>query len=104
MSAEFSIIIPTFDEASGIGRTLDALQCFREHAEIIIADGGSCDETISIAESRGAKVIAAPRGRGIQLHAGACAATGKVLWFLHGPIVNGRPGMFRGLPWAPRSK
>ena len=87
MSAEFSIIIPTLDEAAGIGRTLDALQCFREHAEIIIADGGSSDETVSIAESRGAKVIAAPRGRGIQLHAGACAATGSVLWFLHADSI-----------------
>ncbi len=87
MSAEFSIIIPTLDEALGIGRTLDALQCFREHAEIIIADGGSSDETVSIAESRGAKVIAAPRGRGIQLHAGACAATGSVLWFLHADSI-----------------
>ena len=51
--------------------------------EIIVADGGSRDETALLACSSGAKVVAAGPGRGIQLAAGADAASGDWLMFLH---------------------
>ena len=51
--------------------------------EIIVVDGGSSDETVAIARTAGAQVIAAPRGRGIQLATGAAAAAGDWLLFLH---------------------
>jgi rSAM/selenodomain-associated transferase 2 len=51
--------------------------------ELIVADGGSSDGTAAHARAAGARVIAAPRGRGSQLAAGAAAATGDWLLFLH---------------------
>ena len=51
--------------------------------EIIVADGGSRDDTRRDRASAGARVVAAPRGRGTQLAAGAAAARGDWLLFLH---------------------
>ena len=83
MKPEISIIIPALNEAESIRETLDSVKAF-ENAEIILADGGSTDETILIAENHGGvKILHAPRGRGIQLRCGADAAGGEILWFLH---------------------
>lgn len=54
--------------------------------EIVVADGGSADGTVDIAEARATVVRMAP-GRGIQLRAGAEAAAGDVLLFLHADVV-----------------
>jgi rSAM/selenodomain-associated transferase 2 len=79
-----SIIIPTLNEARSIGRTLDAvLSTAGVGAEVIVVDGGSLDETVEVARGRGARVLTSERGRGAQLHAGASAARGEALWFLH---------------------
>lgn len=87
MDAELSVIIPTLNEAPAIGRILARLRSFKESVEIIVVDGGSKDETVSIALECGAKVIEAPRGRGSQLRAGAEASTGDILWFLHADSI-----------------
>ncbi len=81
---ELSIILPVLDEAQGI---VDALAALRPLAargvEIIVADGGSGDDTIARATPLSDRVIVAPRGRGAQMNAGAAAARGAVLLFLH---------------------
>lgn len=87
MYPEFSVIIPTLNEASEIGRTLAALRSSAEPVEIIVVDGGSSDRTVEIARDFEATVIVAPRGRGSQLHAGTSIATGDVLWFLHADSI-----------------
>ncbi|MEP6945718.1 MAG: TIGR04283 family arsenosugar biosynthesis glycosyltransferase [Acidobacteriota bacterium] len=87
MSVDVSVIIPTLNEATEIGRTLDKLRDLAGSFEIIVADGGSTDETCELATIRKAIVISTERGRGIQLHAGALAATGNVLWFLHADSI-----------------
>jgi rSAM/selenodomain-associated transferase 2 len=62
----------------------DAIARARELAdEVIVVDGRSGDGTPFHARAAGAKVIATAKGRGIQLHAGARAARGDVLLFLH---------------------
>ncbi|MBI4715715.1 MAG: glycosyltransferase family 2 protein, partial [Nitrospirae bacterium] len=77
-----SIIIPTLNEAAHIGRTLQGLKGSGFH-EIIVADGGSLDETVRAALEAGAEVVRAPRGRALQMNAGAKKASGDILLFLH---------------------
>lgn len=75
-----SVIIPTLNAADHLA---DCLASIDPAEEIIVADGGSSDATVEIAGQHGAHVIASPKGRGIQLHAGAEAARGDWLLFLH---------------------
>lgn len=79
-----SAIIPTLDAAGVLPQALAAL---RDADEIIVADGGSRDATRAIARDAGAMVIEAPRGRGPQLAAGAAAARGDWLLFVHADTV-----------------
>jgi rSAM/selenodomain-associated transferase 2 len=82
--AKLSIIVPVLDEQARIGPALDALAPLRARgAEVIVADGGSGDLTAAIARPLTDAVVTAPRGRGVQMNAGAAAATGDVLLFLH---------------------
>jgi rSAM/selenodomain-associated transferase 2 len=76
-----SVIIPTLNEADGIERTLTRLSRIGG-LELIVSDGGSSDETVSLAE-RHARVITAATGRAAQMNAGARAASGEILLFLH---------------------
>jgi rSAM/selenodomain-associated transferase 2 len=78
-----SVIIPTLDEARSIGATLDAVLESGGAVEVIVADGGSTDGTPDLARGRGVRVVECERGRGRQMHAGACAARGDALLFLH---------------------
>ncbi|MBP2676522.1 MAG: hypothetical protein H6Q84_3362, partial [Deltaproteobacteria bacterium] len=80
--ASISVIIPTLDEASVLGRTLDAA-LRGEGVEIIVADGGSRDATREIASAAGAAVRVVSGGRAAQMNAGAMAAGGSLLLFLH---------------------
>ncbi|MEQ6341430.1 MAG: TIGR04283 family arsenosugar biosynthesis glycosyltransferase [Gammaproteobacteria bacterium] len=79
-----SIIVPTLNEAHGITATLTPLQALRqaEH-EVIVVDGGSTDDTVVHAAPLADRLVTAPRGRARQMNAGAAAATGDVLLFLH---------------------
>ncbi len=76
------MIIPTLNEAANLARNLPALSQAAIVGEVIVVDGGSTDRTVATAAA-GAKVIAAERGRGAQLAAGAAAAAGDWLLFLH---------------------
>lgn len=79
----YSIIIPTLNEEENIGKVLQHLNLFNEDIEIIIADGGSTDNTINIAESFNIKICKSPPGKGIQLNEGTKYANGKILIYLH---------------------
>jgi rSAM/selenodomain-associated transferase 2 len=88
-----SVIIPTLDEAAALPALITRLKQEPELAEIIVADGGSGDGTAAIAERLGARVVVSPRGRGEQLRAGAAAASGDVLLFLHADSVFSAGGL-----------
>jgi uncharacterized protein len=77
-----SIIVPTLNEESTLATTLGPLSRISD-VELIVADGGSTDATVSIARELGAQVIPARRGRGRQLNTGAALASGETLLFLH---------------------
>jgi uncharacterized protein len=81
-----SIVMPVLNEERRIGRALAELARTPGLHEIIVVDGGSTDRTRALAEQHHATVIAAPRGRGPQLNAGAAIATGQVLLFLHADV------------------
>jgi rSAM/selenodomain-associated transferase 2 len=79
-----SIVIPTLNEEAGIADALDALQPLRAAGcDVIVADGGSDDHTVDVARPHCEQLVTAPRGRGAQMNAGAAAARGDVLLFLH---------------------
>ena len=83
-TVHLSVIVPALNEAATIGTTLAALQPMRRRGhEIIVVDGGSHDDTTAIAGPLADQVLHAPRGRARQLQAGAAAAQGDILWFLH---------------------
>jgi len=84
MTPALAIVVPVLDEAAGIEATLRALAPLRERgAEVIVADGGSRDDTAARARPLADRVIAAPRGRARQMNAGAAASHAPVLLFLH---------------------
>jgi rSAM/selenodomain-associated transferase 2 len=79
-----SIIMPVLNEGEAIAAALDALSDLRGlGVEVIVVDGGSSDATVQRARLRADHVLKAPRGRALQMNAGAEKATGDVLLFLH---------------------
>lgn len=83
-----SIIIPTLNEEIAITHLLQQLQSCRELAhEVIVVDGGSKDQTVSVAESFADKVIQSEPGRALQMNKGAAQASGDVYWFVHADTV-----------------
>ncbi len=80
---KISIIIPTLNEATTINKVIASLQELTGEFEIIVADGGSTDDTIGLVRNCGVRTIETERGRGRQMNAGAQTASGDVLLFLH---------------------
>ena len=92
-NATVSVIIPVYNESSGIEDLLGQLLPYRNECEIIIVDGGSTDDTVNkagklIAEyfnESGCRVSISEsdKGRSIQMNSGALASNGDILFFLH---------------------
>ena len=80
---KFSIIVPVLNEAPGVEKFLSVLQTFKKHGEIIIVDGGSQDNTIALVTPLADIFIKSIKGRAKQMNAGAQAASGEILLFLH---------------------
>jgi rSAM/selenodomain-associated transferase 2 len=79
-----SVVIPVLDEAHRIDGCLVALAAQPRVHERIVVDGGSRDDTVARASAhRDVIVVRSARGRAVQLNAGAAAATGDTLLFLH---------------------
>ena len=78
-----SAIIPTLNAVDTLEPLASSLRGSEIIREVIVVDGGPSDDTLSIAQASGARVITASRGRGNQLAAGAAVASGDWLLFLH---------------------
>ncbi|HEX8571620.1 MAG TPA: TIGR04283 family arsenosugar biosynthesis glycosyltransferase [Allosphingosinicella sp.] len=79
-AGSLSVVIPALNAAASLESCLASV---RDADEIIVADGGSADGTAALAERSGARLVRSERGRGVQLAAGAAAAGGDWLLFLH---------------------
>ena len=83
-SPTISVVVPVLDEAETIAQSLLPLQPLRGRGiEVIVADGGSRDATRCVAHPLCDRFVDASRGRARQMNAGARAASGRVLLFLH---------------------
>ena len=79
-----SIIVPILNEAPMLPDLLGHLWPLqRGGVEVILVDGGSEDGGVTFATRAGFEVVRAERGRARQMNAGAAAASGDVLLFLH---------------------
>jgi rSAM/selenodomain-associated transferase 2 len=79
---KISIIIPALNEAPTIAQVISTARNAK-NVEIIVADGGSSDGTVEIAQYEADRVISTTPGRATQMNAGAAASTGDILLFLH---------------------
>ena len=77
-----TVIIPTLNEADQIAGTVSTLSKTAA-AELIVVDGGSSDATVAIAAAAGARILRSRPPRAVQMNAGAAAAAGDILIFLH---------------------
>ncbi|MEH2055221.1 MAG: TIGR04283 family arsenosugar biosynthesis glycosyltransferase [Nostoc sp.] len=81
-AGKISIIIPAINEAGNIKEAIATTQG-SINIEVIVVDSGSSDHTVAIAQSLNVKVISSSPGRAVQMNAGAVAASGDILLFLH---------------------
>jgi len=97
-TSNISIIIPTRNEADSIGRLLPGLMAV-PGVELLVVDGESNDNTVDVAQSLGIKVLSTSSGRAQQMNAGAEAAHGDILLFLHGDtkLAPGFAGQVRNV-------
>ena len=94
MTPRLSVIVPARNEARVLPLLLGDLGRQRGIAlETLVADGGSTDGTADAARGRGARVVAAPRGRGVQMNRAAARARGDWLLFLHADTRIREPGL-----------
>ena len=79
-----SLILPVLNEATTVVAQLTKLQVLRARgAELLVVDGGSNDGTAALAAAGADRLLDAPRGRALQMNAGARASRGDVLLFVH---------------------
>lgn len=77
-----SVVIPALDEERSLVGTIRS--CREAGAcEVLVADGGSADRTAAIARELADRLTVSARGRAVQMNAGAAAARGEILLFLH---------------------
>lgn len=103
-----SIVMPVLDEAETILERLEALAPLRAAgAELIVADGGSADDSAARAAPLADRLVVSARGRARQMNAGARAAGGDILLFLHvdtalpeGALAKVAEGVRQGAAWG----
>jgi rSAM/selenodomain-associated transferase 2 len=86
-----TFVIPVLNEAENIRSLLQYLFSGFPGCQCVVVDGGSSDTTLAEAAAGGADVISSDPGRAVQMNAGAAAATGDYLFFLHAdtrPSIN----------------
>jgi uncharacterized protein len=80
---KFSVIVPVFNEAALVRWFLQHLRDRAPEAEIIVADGGSTDDTAVLSTGLCDQLVRSQPNRAVQMNLGARAAHGDVFWFVH---------------------
>lgn len=83
MKPSLSIVIPVLNAEASLSALLPSLQSDLIEISVVVCDGGSVDQSASVAADLGAHVVSASGGRGPQLQAGARAASGDWIFLLH---------------------
>ncbi|MDJ0989405.1 MAG: glycosyltransferase family 2 protein [Desulfobacterales bacterium] len=78
-----AVVIPTLNEADAVAAAIASARAQPEVADIVVADGGSTDQTVAQARRAGARVVAAPQGRGHQVRVGMDHTDADVIVVLH---------------------
>lgn len=82
-----SVVVPVLNEETRIIRQIESILDVPGVHQLIVVDGGSRDRTVDLARrAPGLELLIAPKGRAHQMNAGAQAATGDVLLFLHADV------------------
>jgi len=81
----FSVVLPVWNEATVVNGTIDSVSSISggDDCEIIVVDGSPGGETIKTIQRKGVRTLVAGKGRARQMNAGAAAARGEILIFLH---------------------
>lgn len=90
MTSMLSVVIPTRNDERRLVQTLAALVSAAADGtvrDVVVADGGSTDETLEIADLAGCEAIVGVAARGARLDAAARAAKGPWLMFLEPGVV-----------------
>ncbi|MEK6923773.1 MAG: glycosyltransferase [Candidatus Micrarchaeota archaeon] len=95
--AGVSIIIPARNEQATIGKTVKIARQALPHAEVIVSDSGSQDETAKKARQAGARVVRSRKGKGNAMADGLAASSGGTIVFFDADIKNATPRMLRKL-------
>lgn len=98
LKTKISIIVPVLNEGAGLSAFLGALPGGDHEIEIILADGGSTDGSITQIEDVVSHIVSCGKGRAVQMNAGAAVASGEYLLFLHADTYL--PGQFKSLVLA----
>ncbi len=88
---KISVVMPVLNEAKNLQHTLTSLK-LTEHEELIVVDGNSSDDTVSLARRFTNNVFIAEKGRALQMNFGADKADGDILLFLHADCVLPKHG------------
>ena len=80
------VVIPTLNEACNLPELLGDLREVALPLHVIVADGGSHDDTAALAQAGGATVVHTARGRAVQMNGGARACGAEWLCFLHADV------------------
>ncbi len=84
IALSLSVVVPVWREAAGIEEILQRLQPVRQSGhELIVVDGGSPDNTADLARPLCDRLLVSEPGRAVQMNAGAAAARGDLILFLH---------------------
>jgi rSAM/selenodomain-associated transferase 2 len=85
------VVISTLNESQRLPAILADVAALAVPTDVVVADGGSSDDSVGVGRAHGARVVGAPRGRAAQMNAGAAEARGEWICFLHADVRMPEP-------------